>query len=125
MKKKNFYPIIIIIICVILCIVAVYLFTKNDKSPSNSTNSASDNSTNVDNLEIQSINIVSDEEIKNTVEEKLKEPVEKELSTFTTDLSFSSEGRLKNIEITSQKLNGTVIEPHKEFSFNDTTRSVY
>lgn len=124
MKKKNFYPIIIIIICVILCIVAVYLFTKNDKSPSNLTNSASDNSTNVDNLKIQSINIVSDEEIKNTVEEKLKEPVEKELSTFTTDLSFSSEGRLKNIEITSQKLNGTVIEPHEEFSFNDTTRSV-
>ena len=32
---------------------------------------------------------------------------------------------IENIEITSQRLNGTVIEPHKEFSFNDTTRSVY
>ena len=119
MKKKNYYPIIIIIICIFLCFFAFFIFKNSKNEPSNSNTL-----TNTSNVEIQNFNIVSDEKIKNVIDEKVKEPVETELSSFTTDLSFSSEGRLKNIEITSQKLNGTIVEPHAEFSFNNTTRSI-
>lgn len=122
MKTKNYLPIILIIIIVVVIAFITLLFknqstnTENNTSLDNYTNSSSN----------EPYNIPSDQEIKNVIDEKSSkatEPVERELSSFTTNLSFSSEGRLKNIEITSGKLNGTIVNPGQEFSFNDTTRS--
>ena len=115
MKKKNYYPIIIIIILIFLAVLC-FVFSRNNTNNSHqSENLNTYNST---------VNIISDEEVQNKINEKASEPIEKELSSFTTNLSFSSEGRLTNIELTSKKLNGTTVEPGKEFSFNDTTRPI-
>lgn len=41
------------------------------------------------------------------------------ISSFTTDYSNSTEGRKHNILTAVKKLNGTVIKPNSEFSFNE------
>ena len=107
MKTKNYLPIILIIIIVVV-IAFIILFFKNQ--PDNEEKNAL--TTNYTNFSVtESSNIISDQEIQNVIDKKSYIPIEKELSSFTTNLSFSSEGRLKNIEITSRKLNGTIVNP--------------
>ena len=42
------------------------------------------------------------------------------LSTFTTKFNNSNDGRLNNIKLSSVAIDGTVLNPGEEFSFNDT-----
>lgn len=46
--------------------------------------------------------------------------VEKEISSFSTEIKDDSEGRLTNIQITCSLINNTVLAPGDTFSFNDT-----
>ncbi len=43
------------------------------------------------------------------------------LAVFSTDYSFSSEGRKKNVELASKRINGVVVKSGEIFSFNDVT----
>lgn len=49
--------------------------------------------------------------------EQLKVRTQK-LSSFFTSYDEGKEGRAKNISLACQKINGTVLAPHEEFSFN-------
>lgn len=51
--------------------------------------------------------------------EKLKKQTEL-MASFTTDLSYSSEERIYNIQLASSFINGTVIPSGFDFSFNET-----
>ena len=54
-------------------------------------------------------------------QEKPKEPVEEEISSFSTKIyTPNDEARQTNIGITCSKLNGTIVEPGKTFSFCET-----
>lgn len=53
-----------------------------------------------------------------TVEDNAK--LTKKISEFSTSFSTSSEGRKNNIRLALKKLNGTVVKPGEEFSFNKT-----
>ncbi len=55
---------------------------------------------------------VSTEELKNSI-------VGDELGTYTTDYSSSSSDRAHNISLASGKINGYVLAPGEEFSYND------
>lgn len=44
-------------------------------------------------------------------------PVETELGTFSTTIKSKGPGRLNNIRITCSKINGQIVEPGNEFSF--------
>ncbi len=45
---------------------------------------------------------------------------EYELSSFTTTIIDKSEGRVHNLKLAQQKLDGTIIETGEDFSFNET-----
>ncbi len=45
------------------------------------------------------------------------------ISTYATPIKDNSHGRLVNISITCNTLNGTFIEPNQVFSFNQVVRS--
>ena len=63
-------------------------------------------------------NSLSDYSITKTLAKK--EPIKEiEISSFSTEILDDSEGRLKNIKITCDILNDTIVEPKKEFSFNN------
>lgn len=48
---------------------------------------------------------------------EVMEPVEQEISNFSTPIKSSSAGRLNNIRITCSKINGQIVESKQEFSF--------
>ena len=50
------------------------------------------------------------------VEDNVK--LTKKISSFSTSFASSAEGRKNNIRLALKKINGTVIAPHAEFSFN-------
>ena len=51
-----------------------------------------------------------------TVEDNIK--LTKKISSFSTSFSTSAEGRKNNIRLALSKINGAVIKPGEEFSFN-------
>ncbi|MBQ8178401.1 MAG: VanW family protein [Clostridia bacterium] len=44
------------------------------------------------------------------------------IATFSTDYSFSSDGRKKNVELAAKRINGTVVGVGEVFSFNAVTK---
>ena len=57
------------------------------------------------------------QKIANKIENAVSTPKEEELSSFSTDLGSSPEGRLTNIRITCSKLNGCTVAKGETFSF--------
>ena len=72
------------------------------------------------NLEDLPIRLVI-EEIKPEVnEEDLKElGLTNQISTYLTEFNTTKKGRVENIKLASQKINGTLLKPGESFSFND------
>ena len=105
MKKSNYILIILILIVIIGAIIYFYVSNNNNSTDTqnNSGTSASRASTN-----IQTNNIV----VPST-------PVETQISTFSTVIKDNSAGRLTNIRLTCNVLNGTTINSGETFSFNN------
>lgn len=109
MKKSNYILIILILIVIIGAI--IYFYVSNNNKPNNqiskttntveNSTSASRTSTNVQNTTTPSV------------------PVETQLSTFSTVIKDNSAGRLTNIRLTCNVLNGTIINSGDTFSFNN------
>ena len=57
--------------------------------------------------------------INYTKQEPIKEEKEVEISTFSTPLTKGAAGRITNIKLTSNKLNGYVLKNNETFSFNE------
>lgn len=45
--------------------------------------------------------------------------IREQISTFTTDMGTSSSNRIHNVQLMAEYIDGTIIEPGHEFSFND------
>lgn len=122
-SKKNFTFIYIIVLIAIVGI-ALFLFFKNGKVDLkngdyfNSARLATEegNSNILGNTQAQGeINNKINNILISTEDNKAK--VEDEISSYSTSLSGSSEGRLTNIRITCDTLNGYTVAPGETFSF--------
>lgn len=109
MKNSNLKYVFIILFIIIIIGVAIYFFIQNNKDSSNtnvntqvsnSENNASRTSTNIENTEVST------------------PPKETQISTYSTVIKDNSAGRLANIRITCDIINGTIINPTDTFSFN-------
>jgi vancomycin resistance protein YoaR len=45
--------------------------------------------------------------------------IREQISTFTTDMGTSSSNRIHNVQLMAEYIDGTIVEPGDEFSFND------
>ena len=45
--------------------------------------------------------------------------IREQISTFTTDMGTSSSNRIHNVQLMAEYIDGTIVEPGQEFSFND------
>lgn len=119
-NKKYIY--IFVIVCIIVAAVAVFFIfnnKNNNKQENNSSNNVARLATEL-NIPVnnESVNMAN-----NRIENVLSTPsvTEEELSSYSTKLGNSSEGRLTNIRITCGKLDGTVVSAGDTFSFCDLT----
>ena len=100
--RKNF---IIIILIFIICL-AIFFISINAKSANLSNKNVQSQANSFDDQNTTSKNVVSNK------------PAQQELSTFSTPLS-GDEGRLNNIKLSCNTINGTKIKNGDTFSFND------
>ena len=123
MKSNKVKYIFLVIIVLIIIGAVLYFIYRNNK---NDENKNDDSSNNVARLAVEtntpSNNNEQVSEINNIIENSVSEPIisEEEIATFSTKLSGSSEGRLTNIRISCEKLNGTVVSNGETFSFCET-----
>ena len=59
----------------------------------------------------------NEEEQQIQQQEQQAQPVETEIASYTTKIVTKDSGRQKNIQITCNTLNGTIVEPGETFSF--------
>ena len=104
MKSNKVKYIFLVIIVLIIIGAVIYFIYRNNK---NDENKNDDSSNNVARLAIE-----------NSAPEATVS--EEELATYSTKLGGSSEGRLTNIRISCEKLNGTVVSNGETFSFCET-----
>lgn len=123
MKNSNLKYVLFIIVLVIIISAIVYFYTSNKNkdtnkdtnknnmnSQANTTTSASKTSTNVNMENNRIANIIA--------ENTPVVPKETQISTYSTAIKDNSSGRLVNIRLTCNALNGTIINPNDTFSFN-------
>ena len=101
---KNKYIYILIFLAIVIAGLFIF-FNFNNNDTNNLTNISGENTL---------ANLTNKNEIK---EDKATKEVE--LSSFSTYLGWSTEGRKTNIKITCGKLNGTIVKANQVFSFND------
>ena len=102
--KNSYLYIFIGFILIVVIAFAIYYFTNNNATAPNSQNTT---------------RLATEVNVKNEIEEP-KEPVEVELSSFSTTISSRASGRLNNIRITCERLNGMTISNGDTFSFCET-----
>lgn len=115
--------IIIFILVVIIGIVLFFMFGNNGTQNNNIEDNTANN---VARLAAEG-NILGNNEnldevnnrIENIVSEAHNHIREEEVASYSTNLSGSSEGRLTNVRITCEKLNGTIVSVGDTFSFCD------
>ena len=122
MKSNKIKYIFLVIIFLIIIGAVIYFIYQNNK---NDENKEDDYSNNVARLATESNTPANNEqinEISNQIENSTPEAkvTEEELATYSTKLGGSSEGRLTNIRISCEKLNGTVVSNGETFSFCET-----
>ncbi len=104
MKKGSQLVFIIFGIIIILALIIYFLFSKTNNQ-NNYTADRTSSETNVEN---------------NTEINTEKQLVETEISKFSTKIIVEDDNRDNNLELTSSKINGTIVKNGEEFSFNKT-----
>lgn len=123
MKSNKVRYIFLVVLGLIVIGTIIYFIYKNNNSGENKND---DSSNNVARLAVETNTPSNNDElvseINNSIENSVSEPIisEEEIATFSTKLSGSSEGRLTNIRISCEKLNGTVVSNGDTFSFCET-----
>lgn len=110
MKKSNYILIILILIVIIGAI--IYFYVSNNNKPNNQISKTTNTVENSTSASRTSTNV----QINTTTPSV---PVETQLSTFSTVIKDNSAGRLTNIRLTCNVLNGTIINSGDTFSFNN------
>lgn len=111
--SKKSYAFLIIILLIIIGLILYFYFSNNSDSNNYDT-------TNVSVEDYQNISEGLTTQIEETTNKIKEDNVEETgISTFTTEIKDNSPGRLTNISITCNTINGTVLEPGQTFSFNE------
>jgi len=130
MSKDNKNHIYIYIVVVIIIIAAISFFIIKNVNNKKEEQKNKNESTNVTRLATKT-NVLEENEklnetnnkIENIIQNDIKENTvkEEELSTYSTKLTSSTDGRLTNVKITCNKLNGVTVAAGDTFSFCKTT----
>lgn len=110
---KKFF--IFIVIAVVFALIIGIIAYNNNNNNGNQNQGGTRLSANVneENAENRLANILEDQN-------ESREPAEKEISSFATEILDDSPGRLNNISITCSTLNNTIVKAGETFSFNET-----
>ncbi len=100
------------IIVIVVGIALFFALNGNNMQDNENSNNTARLATEVNFTENTDIDINNSEE---------KQVTEEEISSYSTNLSGSTENRLNNIRITCEKLNGIVVTKGSTFSFCDST----
>lgn len=125
-SNKVIYVFLVIILLVIIGAIIYFVYSNNKSDEKKDDNSEANvarlaTETNINqNSEVQSseTNTNSENILENSTTSEATS--EEELATYSTKLGGSSEGRLTNIRISCEKLNGTVVSNGSTFSFCNT-----
>lgn len=119
---RNKKSIVLIVILVLAIIGAGVFFYFRYNNSNNSNYEASKTSTNSNQNTNESSNQTENSENSgaNVVEEKPKQPVETQISTFSTKIYTKDSARQNNLQITCSTLNNTTVKAGDTFSFCDT-----
>lgn len=119
MKSNSVKYVFLVIIFLVVIGVVIYFIYQNNKTDENKED---DSSNNVARLAVESNIVGNNEQISEIIENSTPKTTvsEEELATYSTKLGGSSEGRLTNIRISCEKLNGTVVSNGETFSFCET-----
>ena len=120
-NKKSIVLIVILVLAIIGAGVFFYFRYNNfnnsnyeaSKTSTNSNQNTNENSNQTENSENSGANT-------NVVEEKPKQPVETQISTFSTKIYTKDSARQNNLQITCSTLNNTTVKAGDTFSFCDT-----
>ena len=122
MRNKKSIVLIVILVLAIIGAGVFFYFRYNNSNNSNyeasktstdSNQNTNENSSKTENSENSGANA-------NVVEEKPKQPVETQISTFSTKIYTKDSARQNNLQITCSTLNNTTVKAGDTFSFCDT-----
>lgn len=75
------------------------------------------------NAEKTASNTETSKNVTNNISISETEPIETEISSFSTPIQIDDNNRDANMEITAKKINGTIVKQGEEFSFNQVVGS--
>lgn len=104
---KNYIKWIVILISVFLISLIIYYFL-----------SSKNNTNNYSSSEAERLSTEINAQTNNNTNNVNKEPVETEISKFSTKILVDDDNRDNNLKLTASKINGTIIESGETFSFN-------
>lgn len=104
---KNYIKWIVILISVFLISLIIYYFL-----------SSKNNTNNYSSSEAERLSTEINAQTNNNTNNVNVEPVETEISKFSTKILVDDDNRDNNLKLTASKINGTIIESGETFSFN-------
>ena len=126
-KDKISLIIVILIIVVAICILLYSIFSSNKNLKNNTQEETKKDPNTVEiydrtsTLTEEEINEMTiDENKQEEINQSKKEPVETEIASFTSTLYDKDQNRVDNITLAISKINGKIVKPNEEFSFNNT-----
>ncbi len=114
MNKK--FLILGIIVVLVAIGIGIFLYFNNINSKNQSSYQANRTSTSENKNSEKETNSDTSSNTEENRESK-KEPIEEQLSTFSTNIMSSDPSRQHNIELTCNRLNGTIVKSGSTFSF--------
>lgn len=99
----------------------LFVLTGCSNDNSNNENMSSNNQNY--NAEKTASNTETSKNVTNNISISETEPIETEISSFSTPIQIDDNNRDTNMEITAKKINGTIVKQGEEFSFNQVVGS--
>ena len=120
MRNKKSIVLIVILVLAIIGAGVFFYFRYNNSNNSNYEASKTSTNSNQNTNENSNQTENSENSGSNVVEEKPKQPVETQISTFSTKIYTKDSSRQNNLQITCSTLNNTTVKAGDTFSFCDT-----
>jgi vancomycin resistance protein YoaR len=123
MKKDNEHTLVVIFFVFIFLLFLIFAYNMyvNTNSLNNNIIDKNINIKKNENVNVYTDNNINKEDMNINV--KKIEPVETEVSSFSTNIYDKDDNRVYNIALAISKLNGVILKAGDTFSFNNTIRS--